>query len=292
VGSDSFPLFEVSPLVSLRYFYDASSVDEFRKTRPVVAVHRWLKAKGIDLIFVPVPKMTEVYVEKFLESCPPDGVVAPHVRQALFELLESDVEVIDLLPTYRRLREPCPDYLYNTADSHWAPRGMRIAAKEVADRVLRYAFGERARFALPIANTTFFAYEPFPFKADGDPPVEAQDGWLALTPAEKALAAPVQTTTIALPVGPDGERLADDPKSPVVVIGDSYVEFFRHQLMRELNLRVDTKASADATTEAFADFLREPERLSHCRTLVWIVSERNLVRFKPLPKPIQDMLNN
>ena len=54
------------------------------------------RATGIDVIFVPVPKMTEIYPEYFTDHCPDDRIIAPHIRQAMLELLEADVEVVDL----------------------------------------------------------------------------------------------------------------------------------------------------------------------------------------------------
>ena len=99
-GRGDFALFESSPENYLRYLYDPESLKQFRTRRPVVAAARWLKSLGIDVIFVPVPKMTEVYPEHFADHCPSDRFVAPQVRRIVLELLESDVEVVDLLASF------------------------------------------------------------------------------------------------------------------------------------------------------------------------------------------------
>jgi hypothetical protein len=287
-GRDNFPLFEVAPPVFLRFLFEPESLDSFRKDRAVVAVDRWLKARGIDLIFIAVPKLTEVYIEHFLNDCPPDGIIAPHVRRILFDLLKEDVEVVDGFPSLRRLRDTDKEYLFNTADAHWAPRGMRIIAKEVGDRIARYKFGSRARYGLPIVKTAPGRHPipgiPVGGELQGD--MTAQFGWSALTPEQRKLAQPAQATSLAHVTMLDDSEPPDDPKSPVVLVGNSYVPLFREQLIKELNMLIRSDWKASATTEMFEDFLRDPSALDHCRVLIWVMSEKHMADFKPLPAAI------
>src|SRR5262249_4311715 len=106
-----------------------------------------------DLIFVPAPRMTETYIEHFLDPCPKDGVIAPHMRRTVLEMLKDDVEVVDGFSLLRSARNSDEEYLYNSGTPHWGPRAMRVTAKEVADRIARYKFGARARYGLPICKT-------------------------------------------------------------------------------------------------------------------------------------------
>jgi hypothetical protein len=286
-GRNGFPLFEVGARDYLAFLHDPALLDDFRKDRPVVAAHRWLREKGIDLVFVPVPKMTEVYAEHFLDPCPPDGVLAPHVRQTLLEMLDAGVEVVDGFALFRRQRDTDAEYLYNTADSHWAPRGMRVAAKELADRIVRYGFGARARYGLPIVKSA-----PGPYGTPGTPGADpraiitTQNGWVALAEEQQKRAAKVQPTSQAHVTLLNGRELLDNIESPVVLIGNSFVPGFREQLVKELNLLVNCRWRGGATTEEFVDFLREPELLKNCRVLVWVSTEQHLTNFKPLPPPI------
>jgi hypothetical protein len=82
----------------------------------------------------------------------------------------------------------------------------------------------------------------------------------------------------------------DDPTSPVLVIGNSYVRDFREQLIKELNLLTLTKLGDNQTTEPFVDFLRDPTQLAHCRVVVWITTEQHMAWFKPMPEPIMASL--
>jgi hypothetical protein len=283
-GRDGFPLFEPLPARHLRYLYEPSALDGFRRDRPVVAADRWLRRRGIDLVFVVVPRMTEVYAEHFLDPCPPDGVVAPHVRRTLLELLDDGVEVVDGYRLFRPAREPDPEYLYNTADPHWAPKAMALTAREVARRIARYRFGAEARSAAPIVSTT-----PGPYGIQGlgfAVGVDIQLGWLALTERQRERAAAVQPTGLPHVVLPDGRTPPDDPDAPVLLLGHSYVPHFRERLVKELNLLVRTRWGPGQTTEGFADFQREPELLDGCRVLVWVTTEQHMSEFKPLPAAV------
>ena len=134
-GRDNFPLFESAPDHYLLHVIDPASLDSFRKEQPVAIAVRWLKQQGIDVIFVPVPKMTEVYPEYFTDHCPSDRIIAPHVRQALLELLEADVEVVDLWHAFQEERDKDLEPLYLPADPHWGPRAQAIAVRLVAARL-------------------------------------------------------------------------------------------------------------------------------------------------------------
>jgi hypothetical protein len=281
-ANDGFPLFEVGARDHLNYLYAPASLTGFREERPVVAAHHWLKKRGIDLIFVPAPKMTEIYSEHFFDPCPPDGIVAPHVRRALMELLDAGVEVVDAFSLFRSYRYSDSEYLYNTADPHWAPRAMRIMAREVADRVARYDFATRARYALPVVRA-----EPGPYLLDFCPGgIGSPGGWSVLTNRQARRATAVQPTKQACILLQSGIAPPDDPKSPVLLMGHSYTANFREQLIRELNLSFRTCAGAGYTTESFLDFLRSPELLDGCRVVIWVTTEQHMTHFKPLPPPV------
>jgi hypothetical protein len=270
-GWDGFPVLETDSRGFLSHLYDPHSVDGFRSDRPVVAADRWLATRGIDLIFVPVPKMTEVYVEHFLNPCPPDGIIAPHVRLTLLELLRSQVETVDGLALFRAVRDNDPEYLYNSGEAHWAPRGQRVMAAELAERITRYEFGARAKAAAPVVRTQVGLYK-------------APDS--IVLAVEQQLLEPVLATTQLEVRTLDGKPVPDDPTSPVLLIGNSYCTDFREQLIRELNMPIRTRISNNQTTEAFDDFLREPELLKGVKLVVWVTTEQHFTRFKPLPEPI------
>jgi hypothetical protein len=279
---DDFPLVEIMARERLPYLYDVTAIQRFIGSQTMVAASRWLGEQGIDLILVPVPAMAEVHSEHFVQSCPADGIIAPHVRRSLLELLESDVEVIDGLSLFRPVREPRPDYLYLATDSHWAPRGMRVMAKEVAARLSRYEFARKAK-AAGAAPVIRFETQIALAKEDGN-------GWDSLLPHQRELvrnAPPVQSRRITMP---DGTDLPSDPGSPVLVIGSCFARNFREELIAEANLMSRSNWNFGQSTEAFADFLAQPEMLDGVRVVVWVVGEFQFAKFKPLPDPVMAAL--
>jgi hypothetical protein len=287
LGKNDFPLVEVAPREFLRHLVNPACYDSLRKERPIHIARRWLQQQGIDLIFVAVPKMSEVYPDHMLDPSPPDGIIAPHVRRMLLDLLNDDIEVVDGLPLFRELRDTDTEYLYNTADAHWAPRAMRIMAKEVADRIARYRFGARARYALPIVKVTpgFNAIPGVPMEGQFGT-TSNQYGWPALSPEQQQRALAAQTTCLAQVTLQNERGLPDDSESPVLVMGNSFVPQFNHQLVKELNLLVHTRWRAAASTEVFFDFLRDPALLAHRRVVVWVATTHHLCTFRPMPKEI------
>jgi SGNH hydrolase-like domain, acetyltransferase AlgX len=286
-GDDEFPLFVADPTDRLRHVYDDAAMDGFLVNSPVVAARRWLAQRGIDLIVVPVPEMGEIYVEPFVQPCPADGIVAPHLRRTLYELLQADVETVDAFSLFRSKRQPDPEYLYNTADCHWAPKAQRVMAAELARRIARYGFGARAQAARARVRVSREPYNicagPEWLKPGELPRMES---WSLLNAGQKERAARVQTRFQDRVTMADGSEPADDYRSPVLLIGNSFVVGFRGQLIRALNMRIRTNWRGCHTTEAFADFLREPEQLQGVRVVIWVTIERHLRKRNLMPESI------
>jgi hypothetical protein len=275
---DDFPLFQIGPREHVSYLYDPKQLESPLGVPQVVAADRWLKRQGIDLIFVPVPKMVEIYAEHFV-AAPPDGIIAPHARRALLGLLHSDVETVDGIALFRSARDG--GYLYNAADSHWAPYGMQVMAREIASRIARYRFGARARQSPPVVWTaeTPYILDAAPGGVDAGP-------WMILSPEQRDRAKTAQATTLPEAYVRKDVVAPTDPGSSVLVIGNSYVRYFLGQLVNESNLLVNANHSGGMTTESFGGFLRDPEILQHARVVVWITTFQHLAHFKPLPPAI------
>jgi hypothetical protein len=280
-----FPLFQTGAAAYASYLYDGAAFDRFRKELAPAALRRWLAAKNIDLIFLPVPKMADVYIEHFVQPCPPDGVVNPAARRAIADLLQSDVETIDAWRLLRAQRDSDAEYLYNTADTHWAPRGMRVVAKAVADRIERYRFGARARYGLPIFHANPAAY----ILSDHIGGIGPSLTWDSLSAEQQRRAEALQTTTRVDVVMRNSRPIADNPDSPVLLLGHSFIQNFKDDLARECNLLLRTHQSigAGGTPVVLFDLLREPEWLQSCRVVVWVTTLQHMTDFKPLPKAMR-----
>jgi hypothetical protein len=280
-GSNGFPLFEIGARQTLAYLVDPKPFAGLRAGRPVVAAQRWLHERGIDLMLVVVPTMPDVYVEKFVEPCPPDGIIAPHVRATFLDMMASDVEVVDGWRLFRELRGG--DYLYNTADHHWTPRGMREMAKEIARRLARFDVASNAMVGERITKGT-----PEPYRIQGchEPGIELQMGWCMLSEEQRQRARAAHPATADHITYADGSRIEDDRGSPVLLIGNSFVEGLQELLVQALNLGVACDWESGSTTQQFGEFLREPERLQGVRVVIWVTTEYHMTTFFPMPAPI------
>jgi hypothetical protein len=149
------PLFEVRPAGYLDYLYLVDNISAWLKDRTALpafaAISRWLRRQNLDYFVIPVPKLTEVYPDLMASHVPGNRIVAPHVRRLLWELLNKDVEVLDLLPRDLAARKTVRGALYYSVDPHWNQAGQMIAVKEIAARLRRFPEVEAALTKAPIA---------------------------------------------------------------------------------------------------------------------------------------------
>jgi hypothetical protein len=263
------PLFEVDPQWQVRYLVQPESLDTWRSEDPVTKVTKWLRERQIDVIFVPVPKMTEVYASRIASATPRDGIVAPHMRKLILDLVRKDVEVIDLLPAFlgapRRDAEP----LYNAADPHWSQRGRRLAAAAISERLRRYDFVHDAS-----SRPKAFRLEPAEVTVKGA-------AWDAMTEAQRARVAAATTERGVKVVATAQPAIV--PDSPVLFIGDSYNVRLEELVAAELNMPVSSLANGAQTTGAIAAFVRDPSLLAKRRVVVWVNTSLALQMEWPLP---------
>ena len=240
----------------------------------MVAAARWLKQQGIDVIFVPVPKMTEIYPEYFTDHCPDDRIIAPHLRQAILELLDADVEVVDLLHAFQKERDKDLEPLYQPADPHWGPppgdRGATRRRPAKAIRVCRQRSSIQAHLQAGHG----------PFRSG-----ECQRGLRGTTPDQRRRADAAQPRAHLMATDFNSPQF--DDSAPVACIGDSYNFGFMERLIPELNLPVRALAGGGNTTDAFKGFLRNPELLKDCKVVIWLVCNSALKSPWPLPDRIQ-----
>jgi hypothetical protein len=83
----------------------------------------------------------------------------------------------------------------------------------------------------------------------------------------------------------DGRPL-EDQSSPVLLIGDSNCRCFEGVLACHLNRGFRSRWTDGASSEAFADFLREPQQLNGVRVVLWVAGWDHLTEPKPLPASI------
>ncbi|HEX3879122.1 MAG TPA: hypothetical protein VHW24_19195 [Bryobacteraceae bacterium] len=259
-------------------------VSRFDAWKIVLAASLWFKEHGIDLIFVPVPHLAEVYGARIAGNVPDDIVIAPYLRKTLLALSRQNVEIVDLLPEFLKQRGSDDDALFLAADPHWSDRAKRIAATEVARRLRRYPWAAAA-----MAKPPRYKME------EKDLPVRGYFLPL-LTDSEKAeLGPPVVMRSRVITTQPAGETPGSTEGSSVMVIGDSYATYrivpgtgFFQQLMQQINQPVTLRAAEGGITQMFKDLARDMESLRSTRVVIWVINGSSFAQswpdLPPLPK--------
>ena len=276
------------------YYLMADNMDpeEFLKTRPsiqvLLAFNRWLKQHDIDLIFVPVPKLVEVYPERVLTNAPGSRILAPHMRKLILQLLDADVETVDLLPEFLTAASSGAGPLYLSSDSHWTQMTQKLTSKLLAQRLVRYPFVQQA------------LKQPQKFKSAE---VKLQFGgadYAYLNPEERKQVDDTVQLSLTQIQDSSGRPYEDPEDAPIVMIGDSYVHYFsiaikkgtgiEALLSRDVNLPVTNRAVGGGTTDSLKEFIRNPEILNFHKVVIWIVTSDMFMAsgrwdFVPFPAP-------
>jgi len=268
------PRFEAWPSSYVRYVANAPvSTSEFLTRTAFVssieAISRWLASRGIDFIFVPVPKMTEVYPEAFVAAAPADRIVAPQMRRAIFELLERNVEVVDLLPLFLEARtRPGAPSLYQHADPHWAWEAQKIALEEIVRRLRRY----------PEVRKSLAAPRRFRTWTERRDLTSVSAAFGALTPEQARRVKPFLTANVEF-AAPLGETPLASEDSPIALAGDSYNNGLEGGLAARLNMPIRDLHASGGSLAPFKDLLRDPESMKSMKVLIFLVNNQALWEF-------------
>jgi hypothetical protein len=281
IGQDGWLFFRAS----LEYAVggDLSAQPSGKNPFPIILeFKRFLSDLGVDLLLVPVPTKAEVYPERLgaLMGGRAPAVLNPFARKLLLDLSRAGVEVVDLLPAFRKARaEDAPDVepLYQREDTHWTSRGLSLAARLLAQRVREYPWWPHIR-----AASIPFQVKQSSFQRLGDLVSRLSDQeQVGRTPA------PLVGQQVFFP---DGRPYDDDPQSPVVLLGDSFTAVYQHidckhagvsaQLAKELSLPVDLLMSYGGGPNVRNKLLRRGlEALRQKRVVIWMFSSRDLYHY-------------
>ena len=233
-----------------------------------------LAARGIQLVLLPVPNKESVYPDKLSRrALPPTRVIASDTRAFLTNCEHSGLEVVDLFAVYRNAREQSATELYLAQDSHWSPTGMKLAAEAVAGRILNRGELTRGQVAYDV--------QPANVQRLGDlvrmlhsPPIESR------VVSESISAGKIVRHD-------DGIPYADNPASPVLVMGDSFLRIYEQDepehagfiahLARELGRPLASIVNdGGASTLVRQELFHRPQLLAGKKVVVWEFIERDL----------------
>ncbi len=241
--------------------------DGARPADAIVQLDRELRARGIDLILMPIPDKLAVYADYLSEEAPTPAEphAAMQVRRLMHELAERDVEVIDLYTPYAAWRRDRIDSeddhtLYYDRDGHWRNIATQLAADKIAERLSRYEFVREAKQPPPRFETRDYQ------RTDGD---KADD-------VKRVIDAD------------SGDDYRDIDDSPIIVTGDSFSMYNMHlggHLSAQVAKRINMPTSviwqeglgSDMPVE-LARRHRERDDLEGRRVVIWTFAGRHFQR--------------
>jgi hypothetical protein len=174
----------------------------------IVEYNQLLAEKGITLYLMPVPPKSLVYPEKLAEGVDPAAAAEERaLYEELYGILEkSGVKSIDLLPTLLENRNKTN--VYCKTDTHFSGTGLALFAEAAANVLKKEAW-------YPSVPKTEYQQTLQKVAIKGD--LNQMSGGTG--PAEELDLSVVSTKA-------DGTPVESDPKSPVILLGDSHTLVF------------------------------------------------------------------
>jgi alginate O-acetyltransferase complex protein AlgJ len=168
-----------------------------------------LDKAGVELILVPVPSKAFVYPEPLSGKEP--AAVAPERmdefhQQFFAELRKNGITVVDLLPDL--LAQRGKDQMYCKTDTHWSGMATVLAAEKIAALLKDKAWIKDA----PQLKTTADVRE-----------VEIKGDLARMQDESKPVG---ETLKLSFIKDASGAAVASDPKSPLILLGDSHTLVF------------------------------------------------------------------
>ena len=233
-GSDGWLFFGGElRLLSLGRFWGNDAVKVSRAHKPDLAdpipaildFQQQLKARGIDLLVVPVPPKASIYPEKIVAGVDArTRDTAPILRDFYKELRAAGVDVLDIGPLFLQKRDDARGPVFCKTDSHWSGFGCALAAEAIAEKV---------RPKVSSNTTNDYAAEWKETQISGD-----LDGLLAKDghkPGPEKIA--IQTVSRKS----NGAAVEPDANSPLLLLGDSHTLVY-HDFLAERSGLVDQLA--------------------------------------------------
>jgi len=257
----------------------------------IIAFYEALKAQGIELILLPIPGKASIYPEYLsarynTESGPP---VNPYAPEFFRILREKGVHVFDptsILWEEKRKRGDSlfgeknrdGNDLYISQDTHWSPRGMKLVAGSLAEVI-------KSSDWLTGVEQRSYGVLPVEIERFGD----LYD--MLELPKGRSSFKPLKITTEKVVDMETGEFCFSDASSPVVLLGDSFVNVFSEggmgwgensglgeHLALQLGIPIDVIAINDGgPTTARESFVRRQNALAGKKLVIWQFPTRDLI---------------
>lgn len=237
-----------------------------------------LQQRGIQLVVMPAPGKESVYPDRLTSSAKVgDREVYRHTQEILSALHSAGIETFDLFEAFQnaRLQQEAASSadLYLAQDTHWSPEGIRVAARALAAKIAELNVVEK--------GSVDYRFEPVSLQRHGDV-VRMMD-----IPLTAKLLSPQNISSSRIVHSDSGEPYRDDPASPILILGDSFLRIFERDepqsaglishLAYELKQPLASIVSdGGASTLVRQELARRPELLQNKKLLVWEFVDRDI----------------
>lgn len=256
---------------------------------PLVAMRDFrdqLKARGIELLVVPIPGKPSLYPEKLWQGFA--GLPASPTLALLDTLRSQGFHVADIYTPLTEAKQAGADLLYLKRDTHWTPTGLKIAADAIARRISELVpappepINEGTRI---LSDTVTLASPRYAVK---NVSVERWGDVAEMTKVPKRREIwSTETVQAEQIVDSAGAPYRDDPTADILWLGDSYSRIYQtdapkaagviahvaHKLHRPLTSIVN---DGGASTVVRQQLSRRGEWLQGKKLVVWTFVERDL----------------
>lgn len=269
----------------VRYLIERVRDDHKRNTghdaalAAIVSFRDRLAARGTKLLIVPVPGKASVYPDRLAARVGRgEAAIHEHTARLVADLRKAGVEVLDAfdaLVAERRSESTDRPHspLYLQRDTHWTRRGLECVARVVASRLVKLGWVSRGTVKY----------------ADRTVSVQRQGDVLKMlrTPLIERAFAPQDVSCGQIVRLDTGEAYRDDPNSPVLVLGDSFLRIYERDepgsagfiahLAKELGRPVASIINdGGASTLVRQELARKPELLAGKKLVIWEFVERDI----------------
>lgn len=245
----------------------------------IVDFRNQLKARGIDLLVVPVPGKPSIYPEKLARKYKANQTeLFSRTHKILNRLQDQGVETIDLFPLFLQEKQnPGSRYLediYLKRDTHWNARALRVAARAMAARVQSTPWYDS------IPKTEYTLVEKQVLR-NGD------IGEMTNLPGRREMFPPETTLAFQVVKKDGGAQYRNAKKSPVLFLGDSFSRIYHRDapqsagvvahIAYELSMPLRAVISdGGASTMVRDELAQKPELLQGTKLVIWEFVERDI----------------
>lgn len=267
---------------------------ESRPFQAITAFHQALKEQDVELILLPISGKSSIYPEYLTKRYksnfdPPVNIYADEFFQ---RLRDEGIKVVDPASVLWKAKESQDKMLYLEQDTHWSPKGMEIVARYLSDAIIASGLVEgisKESYKIQRDRVTRFGdlYDMLGFPK----------GHGCYQPKSIEIEKVIYSKT--------GESFKPNQESPIVLLGDSFVNIFSkmemgwgenagfaEHLAFNLGMPIDVIAINDGgATGSREQLARRPNALVGKKIVIWQFPTRDLTnpdsqwKIVNMPKP-------